>query len=116
MAAVASSRKTLLVLSPDFMASEWCYFEFLCAVDEMLRNQTNFIIPLMFEEIRNRELCRSMQNLIDTVSFIPWPAGGQTEEFWRLLKRAVETEFNVKSSDQMDDSFDVNDNVVIMNE
>ncbi|XP_022084360.1 uncharacterized protein LOC110975835 isoform X2 [Acanthaster planci] len=112
--AVTNCRKTLLVLSPDFMASEWCYFEFLCAMDEMLRNQTNFIIPLMFREIRNEELCHSMRNLLDTVSFIPWPAGtgqGQVEEFWKLLKRAVETKYNVKREND-DGEIEVNNNVV----
>ena len=112
--AVSSCRKTILVLSPDFMASEWCYFEFLCAVDEMLRNQTNSIVPLMFREIRNEELCHSMRNLLDTVSYIPWPDGGglgQRGEFWRLLKRAVETEFNVNKDNNIQD-VEVNNNVV----
>ncbi|XP_033643636.1 uncharacterized protein LOC117303520 [Asterias rubens] len=96
--AVSTSRKTILVLSPDFMESEWCYYEFLCAMDEMLRDQTD-IIPLMYQDIQHLELCDSMQHLLQTVSYVPWLGGdgaqGQTERFWKPLKRAVETHLNV---------------------
>ena len=115
--AVSTSRKTILVLSPDFMESEWCYYEFLCAMDEMLRDQTD-IIPLMYQDIQHLELCDSMQHLLQTVSYVPWLGGdgaqGQTERFWKPLKRAVETHLNVnrvRGADGInDDGCVLNDN------
>ncbi len=93
--AVRRSRKTLLLLTPGFVESEWCRYEFQAALLQMLRRQMD-IIPVIFEDLGNPgNLSEDLQSVLRTLSYITWPnavlngRGPQREDdqeqFWKLL-------------------------------
>ncbi|XP_070562580.1 interleukin-18 receptor accessory protein-like isoform X2 [Ptychodera flava] len=88
--AINSSRRTILILSPRFVESEWCRYEFLKAQEEMLKKKTR-IIPIMFEDISPVEdMDANLKSLLREISYIPWSReGGITEKFWNNLKYAM---------------------------
>ena len=96
--AVHCSRKTLLLLSPGFVESEWCRYEFQAALSEMLRLQTD-LIPVIFEDLGPPEnLSEDLRTMLRTLSYITWPGAilngrYQTEEdrerFWKLLWQSL---------------------------
>ncbi len=97
--AVRLSRKTLLLLTPGFVESEWCRYEFEAALLQMLRRQMD-IIPVIFENLGNLEnLSEDLQTLLRTLSYITWPGavldgrGAQweadEEQFWKLLRESL---------------------------
>ncbi|XP_070562658.1 uncharacterized protein [Ptychodera flava] len=88
--AINSSRRTILILSPRFVESEWCRYEFLKAQEEMLKKKTR-IIPIMFEDISPVEdIDANLKSLLREISYISWPGeGGSAEKFWKNLKYAM---------------------------
>ncbi|XP_070552952.1 uncharacterized protein [Ptychodera flava] len=88
--AVDLSRRTILILSPRFVESEWCRYEFLKAQEEMLKKKSR-IIPIMFEDISPVEdMDANLKSLLREISYISWPGeGGKTEKFWKNLKYAM---------------------------
>ncbi|XP_071805986.1 uncharacterized protein [Asterias amurensis] len=93
--AVRRSRKTLLLLTPGFVESEWCRFEFQAALLQMLRRQMD-IIPVIFEDLGTPEkLSEDLQTVLRTLSYITWPSAvldgrgpqreDDEEQFWKLL-------------------------------
>ena len=96
--AVHRSRKTLLLLSPGFIESEWCRYEFQAALSEMLHLQTN-LIPVIFEDLGPLDnLSLDLQTMLRTLSYVTWPAAVQKgryqteadeQRFWNLLWQAL---------------------------
>ena len=96
--AVHRSRKTLLLLSPGFIESEWCRYEFQAALSEMLHLQTN-LIPVIFEDLGPLDnLSLDLQTMLRTLSYVTWPAAVQKgryqteadeDRFWNLLWQAL---------------------------
>ncbi|XP_038046200.1 neogenin-like [Patiria miniata] len=96
--AVHRSRKTLLLLSPGFIESEWCCYEFQAALSQMLHLQTD-LIPVIFKDLGPQEnLSPDLQTILRTLSYVTWPGaiqGGryQTQEdldcFWSLLWQSL---------------------------
>ncbi|XP_033643028.1 uncharacterized protein LOC117303069 isoform X2 [Asterias rubens] len=93
--AVRRSRKTLLLLTPGFVESEWCRYEFQAALLQMLRRQMD-IIPVIFEDLGNpANLSDDIQTVLRTLSYITWPGAvldgrgpqreGDKDRFWKLL-------------------------------
>ncbi|XP_038047777.1 uncharacterized protein LOC119721908 [Patiria miniata] len=96
--AVHRSRKTLLLLSPGFIESEWCRYEFKAALSQMLRLRTD-LIPVIFEDLGPQEnLFEDLQTILRRLTCIMWPNDPtrdqyQTDEdrqqFWKLLGQAL---------------------------
>ncbi|XP_070562659.1 kin of IRRE-like protein 1 [Ptychodera flava] len=91
--AIQNSSRTILVLSPSFVLSEWCRFEYEKAQAEMLRIGTK-IIPIMFEDItRLDDIDPSLKSLLNVVTYLKWPgeAGSREEKdkFWQSLIEAM---------------------------
>ena len=67
------SRRTILVLSPNYVSSEWCRLEYQKAQHEMLKLRHK-IIPVILEDVRKvPEMDKALRTIIDTVTYIEWP-------------------------------------------
>ncbi|GFS21741.1 protein toll [Elysia marginata] len=71
--AVERSRRTILVLSPNYVSSEWCRLEYQKAQHEMLKLRHK-IIPVILEDVRKVSgVDKALRTIMDTVTYIEWP-------------------------------------------
>lgn len=103
--AVKESRRTILLISPEYVESEWTKLEYEVAQQEMLKRKHR-IIPILLEDITN---CRSsmdttLKNILSSVTYLEWPddncSAKKMEKFWKRLqlslpkKRTLNSESN----------------------
>ncbi|KAH9489307.1 hypothetical protein Btru_057056 [Bulinus truncatus] len=95
ISAVERSRRTIMILSPSYVASEWCRMEYQKAQHEMLRLKHK-IIPIILEDIDGMpEMDANLKTIIDTVTYIKWPGeeepstSKKVERFWKLLELSM---------------------------
>lgn len=90
--AIENSRRTILVLSPAYVQSEWCRLEYQKAQHEMLKLRHK-IIPVMLEDVTHVEpVDRNLRTILDTVTYIKWPGNDDSkraEKFWKLLQLSM---------------------------
>ena len=90
--AVRNSKITLVVLSPEFLQSKWCIYEFNMARMEGIysREGENVIYIVMYKPIDVTLVSPEMRECLESESYSPYP---DTEEerpyFWRMLIRAL---------------------------
>ncbi|XP_033119189.1 interleukin-18 receptor 1-like isoform X2 [Anneissia japonica] len=90
---VHNSWKTILVLSPAFLQSGWCQYEFKTACGNMLKQRVD-ILPIIYEEIRNLpDLDDNIRTLINTITYLNWNGGNIDEEqkiqFWKDIMKSA---------------------------
>ena len=78
--AIFSSRKTIAVLSPDFVESDWCQKELMMASTQ-IRNRHK-VIPVMYRE------CEVPRFLCD-VTYLDWCNEDVRVTFWEQLIRTM---------------------------
>ncbi|XP_072037074.1 toll-like receptor 2 [Amphiura filiformis] len=84
---IERSRKTILVLSPNFMESEWCYFEMQIAQQRLLDEGRDVIIPVLLQPIPDDKMTRLLRKLLRTKGVLEYtndPVGNKL--FWQKLK------------------------------
>ncbi|XP_071946705.1 uncharacterized protein [Antedon mediterranea] len=89
--AVHNSWKTILVLSPAFLESGWCQYEFETALGNML-NQRADILPIIYENVLNLpNLDKNIQSLLKTITYLNWNGGNIDEDqkirFWKDIEK-----------------------------
>ena len=90
--AVRNSKITLIVLSPAFLQSKWCIYEFNMARMEGIysREGENVIYVVMYKPVDVTLVSAEMRECLESESYSPYP---DTEEekpyFWRMLIRAL---------------------------
>ncbi|XP_025836571.1 toll-like receptor Tollo [Agrilus planipennis] len=80
--AVESSRRTILVLSKNFLYNEWCRFEFKSALNEVLKDRRRRLIFIVTGEIPQRDLDPDLRLYIKTNIVIEWG----DRQFWQKLQ------------------------------
>lgn len=83
--AVESSRRTIVVLSKNFLQSEWCRFEFKSALHEVLKDRRRRMIVILLGDIPQRDLDPDIRLYLKTNTCIEW--GDRL--FWQKLKFAM---------------------------
>ncbi|XP_051163645.1 toll-like receptor 6 [Leptopilina boulardi] len=83
--AAESSRRTILVLSDNFLQSEWITCEFKLALREALKRKDRSVILLLVGEACPRDLDRDLKKIISTHTVLVW---GE-KLFWRKLRFAM---------------------------
>ncbi|XP_041360277.1 uncharacterized protein LOC121376469 [Gigantopelta aegis] len=87
--AIENSRRTILILSPSFVESEWCRLEYQKAQQEMLKLKHK-IIPIMLQDITDvTNVDKNLKQIINTVTFIRWPGEEvekRVDKFWQLMQ------------------------------
>lgn len=86
------SRCLLLLISEDFLNSQWCQFEMNLAQHRLLETRREKLILVLLEDIPSRKQPRTLKYLMRTKTYIKWPQNGGKDEknlFWRRLKKAI---------------------------
>ncbi|XP_033104978.1 interleukin-18 receptor accessory protein-like [Anneissia japonica] len=96
---ISNSHMTIIVLSPAFVESVWCKFEFQSASTQM-PNFENTVIPVMFDDVTHlANLDKTLQDLLKRVNYITWPRNCENDDanerqFWKLLRKALRPTVN----------------------
>jgi len=90
--AVQQSRRTVLILSPNYLASKWCMYEFNMAKMESVHSRTGdrVIFIIMLEHVNPRDIPIGMMDIIQNDCYIKYPheEEGRTM-FWNKIKEAI---------------------------
>ena len=87
------SRKTILVLSPRFVTSQWCLFEARMAFQKCIDTGIDSIIPIILEPIADNDLPTEVKRYLTDYIYLQWPQNSVDEqrEFWDKLRRELIT-------------------------
>ncbi|XP_036001773.1 toll-like receptor 13 [Fundulus heteroclitus] len=92
--AIYSSRKTICVISRNYLQSEWCSREMQMASFRLFDEQKDVLILLFLEEIPARHLSPyyRMRKLVKKRTYLSWPQAVQHPGvFWQNVQRALQT-------------------------
>ncbi|XP_071107200.1 toll-like receptor 4 [Haliotis cracherodii] len=88
--AITNSRKTVVVLSQNFLNSYWCTYELRMAQMESISSGRDILIIIMFEPVPAKNIPPEILKLLHTDSYIAYPSDEEDrEEFWRCLCQSV---------------------------
>ena len=96
------SRRTILIISPDYVGSIWTRLEYQVAQQEMLRMRHK-IIPIIYREIKHMaNLDPNLRMLLDSVTYLQWPGESAkskgSKHFWKSLQNALDKPCHNKMS------------------
>ncbi|XP_058066318.1 toll-like receptor Tollo [Anopheles bellator] len=83
--AVESSRRTIMVLSENFLQSEWCRFEFKSAHHAVLRDRRRRLIVIVLGEVPQKDLDPDIRLYLKTNTYLQWG----DKLFWEKLRFAL---------------------------
>ena len=75
--AIDRSRNTVLILSPDFVDSNWCIFDLEIS---LIRKPANQVVPIVYRECKIPEC-------LEGVNCLHWEKFPQKTHFWDALER-----------------------------
>ncbi|WAR24798.1 TOLL-like protein [Mya arenaria] len=95
--AIESSRRTIIVLSPEYVKSEWCRMEYQKAQHEMLKLKHK-IIPILLEDIKDVDTVdKNLKSLLSSVTYLEWPGSENSkrvDRFWKKLELSLPKKSN----------------------
>ena len=88
---IESSRKTIVVLSRNFLQSVWCEFELQIARKECIERGRDLIIAVMLEPLlADIKISRSVERLIRKNTYIEWPLEpSERILFWNRMRSVL---------------------------
>uniref|UniRef100_UPI00398EFADF toll-like receptor 13 n=1 Tax=Pristiophorus japonicus TaxID=55135 RepID=UPI00398EFADF len=90
--AIHSSRKTLCVISSQYLRSEWCSLEYQLTSLRLFCDQNDVLIVIFLEDIPNFQLsaCHKLRKLVKSKTYIEWPEEAEKQVlFWARLREAL---------------------------
>ncbi|XP_013185473.1 toll-like receptor 6 [Amyelois transitella] len=89
------SRTITLVISRQFLLSQWCQFEMHLAQHRLLETRREDLMLILLEDIPRRLRPNTLHYLMLTKTYIVWPKEESEQAlFWRRLKKSVVTQRN----------------------
>ncbi|XP_066270581.1 toll-like receptor Tollo [Branchiostoma lanceolatum] len=79
--AVEESRRTIVVVSRNFLDSDWCQLEFQAAHAQVLRERANRLIMILLEDIPVDDAPPDIKHYLQTNTYLRWG----DERFWERL-------------------------------
>ena len=93
---IHQSRKTILVLSPNFVESEWCYHEMDMAKMRLFNENLDVIVLVLLKEIPNNVMTLSLCHLLCKKDYLKWPTDRAGQRlFWRRLRQELKAPVKV---------------------
>ncbi|XP_060079599.1 toll-like receptor Tollo isoform X1 [Ylistrum balloti] len=85
VSSVECSRRTILVMSENFLKSEWCQYEFQTAHHRVLKDKTNRLIVILLSDVDMKDMSTDLKLYLQTRTYVryndPW--------FWEKLYYAM---------------------------
>nr|XP_040020515.1 toll-like receptor 21 [Gasterosteus aculeatus aculeatus]XP_040020516.1 toll-like receptor 21 [Gasterosteus aculeatus aculeatus]XP_040020517.1 toll-like receptor 21 [Gasterosteus aculeatus aculeatus] len=108
VSAVYSSRKTICVVSRNFLKSEWCSLEIQLASYRLFDEHRDVLLLVFLEEISQRQVSsyHRMRKVMLKKTYLQWPGSDCTnptqaqELFWNKLRRAMRSGSNPETEEQ----------------
>ncbi|XP_072518641.1 toll-like receptor 22 [Salminus brasiliensis] len=94
MDGIYSSRKTICLITHNYLRSNWCSKEIQMANFRLFDEQKDVLILVFLEDIPTHQLSpyHQMRSLVKKKTYLKWPkAGEDTKVFWQKLRLALET-------------------------
>ncbi len=88
---IEKSRKTVLVLSPNFLRSNWCHYEFRMARQVFVEQGREDMVLILLQSVAGCTLSRPLSLLLQERTYVEWtddPDGQRL--FWSQLRAALE--------------------------
>ena len=85
MTAIEYSRRTILVLTPDFIKSGWCDLEFQAAHRKALDDRSNFLIVIILKEVGQKHLDETLKLYMKTKTYLTF----DDTWFWQKMLYAM---------------------------
>ena len=87
---IQQSRNTILVLSPNFVESEWCYHEMEMAKMRLLDEHLDVIVLVLLKDIPNKKITLSLRQLLCKKEYLKWPKDRAGQRlFWQRLRQEL---------------------------
>ncbi len=89
--AVESSRRTVMIISPNFIKAEWCRFEYKSALHQLFGNQRLYnkpakrLIVILIGDVAQKDLDPDLKLYLKTNTYLQWGEVG----FWDKLRFAL---------------------------
>ena len=93
---IDQSRKTILVLTPQFIASEWCYHEMETAQMLLFQQDRDVLVLVLLENIPEHKITISLRKLLCKKKYLKWPKDRAGQGlFWQRLREELKTPVHV---------------------
>ena len=87
---IHQSRKTILVLSPNFVRSEWCYQEMQMAQMRLLDDNLDVIVLVLLNDIPENKMTLSLRQILCRKEYLKWPKDRAGQRlFWQRLREEL---------------------------
>ena len=106
--AVRLSRRTLLLVTPAYLDSEWCRFEYQVALQEMM-SERHRILPVIVGDVTElrKRMSDTLDKLIKSVTWLEYPGveadQRQMDKFWTRLVLSMPKKRQQNNDDIPDD-------------
>ena len=89
--AIERSRKVTIVLSANFVKSNWCHFEVHMARNKLIEKGYDIIVPVILERFDLNLTSRTLRNVLDKNTYLTWDANDveAQEHFWWQLSEGI---------------------------
>ena len=88
--ALKNSRKAIIVLSPNFLQSNWCHFEFKMARQIDIEEDRSMVILVILESITGCKLSNTLATMLQRKTYLNWPSEEEGQGlFWTQIVCAV---------------------------
>ena len=96
---VDMSRYTVLVLSPDFLSSNWCLLEMHLARSRITSEGRDVIIPIILREFPMSQLTKTLEGILSK-SYLEWTEDPEGQAlFWDKLTTKLKQGGNIRPQD-----------------
>ena len=93
---IQRSRKTILVLSPRFVQSQWCYHEMEMAQIRLLDENLDVLVLVLLQDIPNNKITLSLRKLLCKKEYLKWPKDRAGQRlFWQRLRQELKAPIQV---------------------
>ncbi|KAM4652197.1 uncharacterized protein O3C94_014551 [Discoglossus pictus] len=111
---IHNSRKTICVISRNYLRSEWCSLEMQLASYKLFDEMRDVLVPIFLEKIPERELSiyHRMRKVMLKKTYISWSSEPEAQKlFWAKLTKALKG--SSSPSEEGNDGFTVDDECIL---
>ena len=93
---IHQSHKTILVLSPSFVESEWCYQEMQMAQMRLLDDNLDVLVLVLLNDIPENKITLSLRQILCRKEYLKWPKDRAGQRlFWQRLREELKAPVQV---------------------